>query len=307
MQDMSLSIGTDSVSVSGAGEARGPLAPGAHRFVSSGSELAYHVHGQGPVVVALPGGPGFSGSYLRMPLVEAALTVVYLDPVGTGGSARLSDPAGYGRARDVADLEALRQHLGLERIRIFGHSAGGFVAQQYALTHPGRVERLALCSTTATTGPDFDASLGAQMQARAWRPWFADAAAALSAFYSRPVGDEEARALLGRAWPLYFSAYEDAPDLAARLLASLELNVARFQQAPPEPFDFRPALASLRTRALVMVGAADFLCSQRLAELLHGALPDAQLVTFPHSGHMPHAEEPESFAAALTAFLREPA
>lgn len=306
---MTLPIEPNSVSETGTGprEARGPLAPGAHRFGGSGSELAYHVHGQGPIVVALPGGPGFSGTYLRMPLAEAALTVVYLDPVGTGGSARLAEPAGYGRARDVADLEALRQHLGLERINVFGHSAGGFVAQQYALTHPERVERLVLCSTTATTGPDFDASLGAELQARAGRPWFPDAAAALSAFYSRPVGDEESRALLGRAWPLYFIAHEHAPDVAARLLASLEFNVARLQQAPPEPFDFRPALASLRTRALVMVGAADFLCSQRLAGLLHAALPGAQLVTFPSSGHMPHAEEPEAFAAALTAFLRAPA
>ena len=86
---------------------------GSHRITVNGAELAYAVHGRGPFAIALPGGPGFGGAYLRMPEVEQHLTVIYVDPIGTGASARLADPAQYKRSRDVADLEALRSALDL--------------------------------------------------------------------------------------------------------------------------------------------------------------------------------------------------
>src|SRR5215211_7512227 len=91
------------------------LARGAHQATIRGAKLAYHVHGEGPLLVALPGGPGFSHDYLRSPLLESRATVIYVDPIGTGDSSRLDSPSEYGRARDVSDLEDLRMHLGLER------------------------------------------------------------------------------------------------------------------------------------------------------------------------------------------------
>jgi proline iminopeptidase len=119
------------------------LAHGRHEVVVNGARLAYHVHGEGPQVVALPGGPGFSHTYMRTPLLEEEATVVYVDPIGCGDSARL-DPSAYGRSRDVADLEELRKHLGVEQLVLLGHSAGGFLAQQYAIEHPAHVERTIL-------------------------------------------------------------------------------------------------------------------------------------------------------------------
>ena len=47
-----------------------PLQPGRHDFRANGNRLSYHVHGGGSVVVAIPGGPGFSHTYLRMPELE---------------------------------------------------------------------------------------------------------------------------------------------------------------------------------------------------------------------------------------------
>ena len=113
-----------------------PLSPGTHHATLNGAALVYHVHGSGPVLVALAGGPGFSWHYLRMPAVEAHATIVYLELVGTGASARLP-AAHYGRARDVADVEALRVHLGLDRIGLLGHSAGGFVAHRVSFDDDG--------------------------------------------------------------------------------------------------------------------------------------------------------------------------
>jgi proline iminopeptidase len=277
------------------------LAPGRHDASINGARIAYHVYGEGPVIVAFPGGPGFSHAYMRMPQLETRAKLVYVDPIGTGNSDQL-DPSQYGRARDVEDLEELRKHLGLERITILGHSAGGFVAQQYALEHPDRVERLILSDTSATNGPEFDASLKREMAARAHYPWFPSAAGALQTLFTREVSEEEARELGAKIWPLYAFDHESNPTLAEKL-SNKTPSLPRMQKAPRSTFDFREQLGKLRVPTLVIVGARDFICSPELAGMLHRAIPDAKLVVMEKSGHMPHIEEPRAFADAVASFL----
>jgi proline iminopeptidase len=279
------------------------LARGTQRLKIRGVTLAYHVHGEGPMLVAVPGGPGFSHAYLRSAALESRATVVYVDPIGTGDSSRLDSPAEYGRARDVSDLEALREHLGLSRLAILGHSAGGFVAQQYAIAYPSHVDRLVLFDTSPTNQADFDASLKAEMQARAGRSWFADGAAAFEVMFSRPLEETEMKELSRKILPFYLYDYEATPQLADLLSATMHVNPVRLQQAPRVAFDFRADLAKLDVPALVVVGARDFICAPRLAKLLSDSLPGSKLVTLERSGHMGHLEEPERFATLVGDFL----
>ena len=132
------------------------LAPGQHTAVIGGAAVVYHVFGKGPVLVAHSGGPGCDWSYLRMPEVEKVATVVYIEPIGTGASARLANPAEYSRELDVSNVEGLRIHLGLDKIVLLGHSYGGFVAQTYALMYPQHLGGLLLYDTSPTNGPDFE-------------------------------------------------------------------------------------------------------------------------------------------------------
>lgn len=70
-----------------------------------------------------------------MPGVEEFLTMVYVEPLGTGGSQRLpSHPHGYTRERYSRSLIGLLDRLSLPRVFLLGHSHGGFVAQYIALT-----------------------------------------------------------------------------------------------------------------------------------------------------------------------------
>lgn len=55
---------------------------------------------------------------------------------GTGGSATPRDPASYRCDRMVADVEALRAHLGLDRMDLLAHCAGANLAVLYASCHP---------------------------------------------------------------------------------------------------------------------------------------------------------------------------
>jgi 3-oxoadipate enol-lactonase len=92
-----------------------------------------------------------SGSALAQtgPLVDvfrARLDVVAHDQRGLGRSAR--PPGPYTMAQYAADALALLDHVGWASCRVVGVSFGGMVAQELAVTAPGRVERLALMCTS---------------------------------------------------------------------------------------------------------------------------------------------------------------
>jgi pimeloyl-ACP methyl ester carboxylesterase len=70
----------------------------------------------------------------------------------------------------VADLDELREHLGLERMLLLGHSHGGVVAAAYAAAHPDRVDRLVLASTLARFGEDQWREMAQMMEARSGEP-----------------------------------------------------------------------------------------------------------------------------------------
>ncbi|MFF4042770.1 alpha/beta fold hydrolase [Streptomyces sp. NPDC001816] len=70
--------------------------------------------------------------------------LIRLDLRRTGRSARPEDSATYRCDRLVDDVEALRRHLGLDRIDLLAHSAGANLAVSYVSRHPERVGRLAL-------------------------------------------------------------------------------------------------------------------------------------------------------------------
>ncbi|TMD11254.1 MAG: alpha/beta hydrolase [Chloroflexi bacterium] len=99
-------------------------------------------------MVCHPGGPGFSATYFGdLAALWEQHTLIMLNPRGTGGSDRPNDSRAYQIDDYVSDVEQLRQHLGLERMLLLGHSHGGVVAMAYAATFPDRVRRLVLAST----------------------------------------------------------------------------------------------------------------------------------------------------------------
>src|SRR5438552_17624834 len=101
-----------------------------------------------------------------------------LNPRGTGGSDRPADSRAYQIDDYVADLEELRNHLGLEQMLLLGHSHGGVVAQAYTAKHPERVSRLVLASTVAHFGPEQDTAMQRGIEKRSNQPWAPDAVAA---------------------------------------------------------------------------------------------------------------------------------
>src|SRR5882672_6202984 len=112
---------------------------------NDGTELTYHELGEGAPVVCLPGGPMQDSEYLgNLGGLSDHVRLMLLDPRGTGRSATPEDPATYRCDRQVDDVEALRQHLGLSKMTLLAHSAGANLAVLYAVRHPDHIGTLIL-------------------------------------------------------------------------------------------------------------------------------------------------------------------
>jgi pimeloyl-ACP methyl ester carboxylesterase len=273
-----------------------------------GRRLAYRRTGDGPVLVCHGGGPGFSSQYLGdLAGLADELELVLLDPRGTGGSTKPSDPRAYAIEDYVSDLEELREHLGLERMQLFGHSHGGIVVMAYAARHPERVERLILASTLPRFSPKQEAAMAAAVEAHADEPWYEDARAALEAEGAGQFEtDEELADLTLREFPFYFARYGDVEQAYVATLGRDSPNadaLRLFNQEQVPSFDLRPELARIAAPTLVIAGEEDFITGPLSAAELSNGITDARTVLIPGCGHFIFVEAPDAFRDAVLAFL----
>jgi proline iminopeptidase len=276
--------------------------------------LAWYAAGSGPTVIFLNGGPGDSHRYLRpaaAPLAGHFRCVLY-DQRGCGRSLLDNPDARLLHVdRFLDDLEALRLHLGLERLALVGHSWGATLALVYAVAHPGRVERLALVGM----GPISD-ELDAVAAANLLKPLSAAERVERGGLRTQvqaavAAGDEAgARTLRAREAPLRFRAWFATPEALHRFLTAYlaetppnrqvnELVWASYRQV-------RGGLPYERITAplLVLYGYQDFEPITQ-AYVLRERMPQARLRFLNACGHVPWLEQPEPFYAALRAFLSE--
>ena len=275
---------------------------------ADGRTLAYHRSGSGPTLVCHPGGPGFSSLYLGdLAGVDRELELVLLDPRGTGGSDPARDSGGYAIADYAADVEELRDHLGVERLLLLGHSHGGVVATEYAASHPDRVERLILASTLSRHGPEQEAAMQQAVEARQGEPWYDDAVAALETEAQGSFADgRELMELCRRMMPLYYADYGEREQrhVASLVDDSLCVDATRlWEKEIWEHFDMRPLLPSLTMPTLVITGEQDFITGPACAAELAEGIPTAKTIVLPGAGHMIHVEAPERFREAVLSFL----
>jgi pimeloyl-ACP methyl ester carboxylesterase len=272
-----------------------------------GRTLGYREDGRGKVLVAHPGGPGFSSRYFDdLAGLGASRTLVLLDPRGTGAST-LPPDGSYEIDDYVADLEELRLHLGLDAIDLLGHSHGGVIAQAYAAAHPDRVDRLILASTLARFQDEQHAAMAAGMASRSNEPWFADASAALEAEQAGAfTTDDELLALCLREMPFYFARFGDVErefvvQLGKDVICGAALKA--FNDDIFTSFDMRPLLPAITAPTLVIAGTADFITGPLCARELAAMIPGATLVLLEDVGHMIFVESRDRVRAEVLAFL----
>jgi proline iminopeptidase len=114
--------------------------------------VAYAYGADEETVFCLNGGPGLPCDYLRDAhtfLRDHGYRVVAFDQLGCGASDKPADPALWTINRYVAETETVRRALSLGKVHLLGHSWGGWLAIEYALTHPEALKTLILENTAA--------------------------------------------------------------------------------------------------------------------------------------------------------------
>ena len=282
-----------------------------HVDAGAGVRLFYRVDGSGPrAVVVLHGGPGFTHDYLADDLLPLARQqrVIHYDQRGTGRSTLVTDAAALDAQRFADDLEVVRQHFGLERLTLLGHSWGAAVAALYGMKHPQRVERVVLVGPMPLRLEALKHSF-ARVRASGDAEWQERLRARGKALLAAP-GDLEACRAFYDTWftPFFGNAAARARsrgDFCAGTPESRNnktLSVDRYTVPSLGAFDWRGTLGAVRAPVLIVHGSADVIPVDSAREWA-AALPDARLWVMDGVGHFPYLEAPAPFFDAVQAFL----
>ncbi len=267
-----------------------------------GTTLHYEVVGKGQPVLLLSGGPGFSPEYLR-PIAEKLgekHAFVLFHQRGTGKSVVAKyDSAELSLKKLVADVEALRKELKVEKWTIAAHSFGGILTMLYAREHPQRIGAIAFIDAggpTLQSVPKFTANLEARFTA--------EDRAAIKEWSGEKAKTDHRRAVLEitkAKTPAYFADRARARPLMDSLTEE-SFHDGVFWSIVPQmmAMDLRAGLEKVKAPVLVLHGKQDPLES---AQEVHATFPGSTLQLIEDAGHFPWLEQPAVFYAALGAFL----
>ena len=264
--------------------------------------------GQLPLL-CLHGGPGGTHDYLE-PLEAMAQTgrrVIFYDQLGNGGSDKPSNPSLWTIGLFVEELAAVRRHLGLERVHLLGHSWGGMLAMEYALTQPQGLASLTLSDTLASA-PQWVAEAN---RLRAGLP--PDVRETLSKHeQAESTDDPEYQEAMLVYYRRHLCRIDPWPDCLNRTFELVAQNpeVYTTMWGPSEFYptgslknwDIVDRLGEIRAPALILSGSHDE-ATPAISETLHRAIAGSRLVIFEESSHVPYIEETERYMRTLDEFL----
>jgi 4,5:9,10-diseco-3-hydroxy-5,9,17-trioxoandrosta-1(10),2-diene-4-oate hydrolase len=267
------------------------------KYLEGDYRIHYHEAGQGPALVLLHGsGPGVSGwSNFRgnFPVFAGQFRTVVMDMPGFGRSERPELDRAYPRV--AADgLARLLDGIGIEKASLLGNSMGGYVALEFALAYPERVERMVLMGPGGLAvnilGPD--PSEGAR---RLGDFMMAPSKAAMEAWVDTMVANK---------------AVVDDGLIEERLAnamapGALESAIAIFSSLGqhPEPVPMWARLKAIKARTLITWGRDDRMLPVEGALMGFRQLPNAELHIFSKCGHWAQVERKDEFERLVIEFL----
>jgi proline iminopeptidase len=262
---------------------------------------------QGKPVVFLHGGPGAGcNAKCRRFFDPKHYRIVLFDQRGCGRSrphAELTDNTTWDL---VADIECLREHLGIERWQVFGGSWGSTLALAYAQTHPDRVTELVLRGIFLLRRWELEWFYQHGCDAifpDAWEAYLepiplVERGDLISAYYRRLTSpDAKIRLAAAKAWSIWEGStiflHQDPAHIASCGEDEFALAFARIEChyfvnggfLRSEDQLLRNVEKLRKIPAVIVQGRYDVVCPLRSAWDLHRAWPEADLRIAPDSGH----------------------
>lgn len=273
------------------------------RFIEiNGNRLAVEVLGPegAPVILTHHGAPGLgSRAEPRASFGRLAdeYRVIVFDARGSGES---EGKGPYTHEQWAADLDALREWAGAEKVAMAGGSYGGFMSMEYATRYPDRVSAMVLRDTSPDNG---NAHL-ARENALASDRVEVDMEKFDRIDLGRVRDDDDLRDCWREILPLYDFDYDPAA-VEAKVAATpyrYEAHNFAFSHNLPN-YDLKPVLPSVEVPTLITVGRTDWITPVSCSEKIHELLPNSELAIFEKSGHSPQIEEAEAWTDTVRSFL----
>ncbi len=209
----------------------------------------------------------------QVPALTERFRVLRYDQRGHGGTDAAPSP--YAVADLARDALALLDELGLERVNWCGCSLGGMTGQWLAINAPERIDRLALCCTSAYLPP---------------REMWADRAATVREHGMEPI--------LEGALERWFT-----PALAERRPEALEAARRMLLAVDPEGYagcceaiaghDARDSLGRIEAPTLIIAGGDDPATPPEHARVIEAAIDGSRLVVLDDARHLANVERPD--------------
>jgi pimeloyl-ACP methyl ester carboxylesterase len=261
------------------------------KSVVNGVRLHYELHGDhGEGIVLVHGYTGdMSDWQFQVAEFSPSYRVLVMDLRGHGPRRRRRTARLHGPAWS-SDVEALAAEVGFEKYHLVGHSMGGGVVQEVALTSPERL----LSLTLEDTGPMLHVPGNAELEA-----WNNKRIA---------LAENEgmaAVAALDRATPLPLPVPPDLLEMASRCLARMSVDgFIGATLAGPKWQGTVGRASAISTPTLVIYGELDLPAIVLGCRWLAQLIPHAKLEAIPGAGHSPQWEQPDLYNQALRRHLK---
>lgn len=273
-----------------------------------GGRIWYRVVGDGPgtPLITLHGGPGFPHDSL-LPLAALAdeRPIVFYDQLGCGRSSRPTDVELWRVSRFVDELASLCKALALERYHVLGTSWGSMLATDFALSRPAGLASLVLANPCL--------SIPRWMEdAATLRAKLPEATQQVLTRHEELGSTDcpEYQAAMAAYYQTYMCRLSPWPDEVERSYAHAGMSVYRTMWGRNEfnadgtlsTYDRTDRLGEITVPTLFLCGRHDE-ATPEATQHYQSLVPDAQLMVFEDSAHMPHFEEPEAYLDTVRGFL----
>lgn len=271
----------------------------------NGADLYCKVIGKGRPVLFIHGGPGLVHNYF-LPYMETLLPfgyqLIFYDQRGNGKSPAY-DMESIKLDVFVQDIESIREKLGVDKLVLFGHSFGGYLAYLYALKYPQHVDAIIGCDVGPLTDKGFD-EFGAN-----WKNQLEQID--LKAIKAMPGMTEAAKGMDDEFLKITANRFYDKAIVADFIVNSRTefMNIAKGQEVQNRLF---------REMEKTLFNQKDYQKPEVYALMIHGAedpipvwtseqwstILDARRKIISGSNHFPFVEKTEEVSLLINEFLR---
>ncbi|MBB6453742.1 proline iminopeptidase [Salirhabdus euzebyi] len=269
----------------------------------NGCDIYYEVIGEAAgkdAIFFIHGGPGLGdcrGDVLTFSDLQDEYQLVFIDMRGSGRSA---DVPPYTHKQWVDDIDALREHLGLDKIILHGASYGGFIVQEYVLAYPENTKAILL----NVTAPDNDHHFKAIDNALQSDKTEIDKDSLIRLFDGKVESNDDFKKLYGDILPLY-TMKQDVEAQKAKL-DSIYFHYATHNEAFHSnltSFDLKERLQEVTVPAMVTAGKHDWIIPPNYSKQIADRIPGATFVLFENYGHSLVREQGDVYKQLLRDFL----